>query len=72
MNRENLQILRYSQATKIKLDKNGRAVGVWYIRHGIKKFARASKEIIISGKILLIMSNKSGNALLITLFVMMF
>jgi choline dehydrogenase len=32
---------------KIKLENN-RAVGVWYVRHGKKKLARASKEIIMS------------------------
>ena len=34
---------------QIKLDKSGTAVGVWYARHGVKRFARATKEIIISG-----------------------
>ena len=34
---------------QIKLDKSGRAVGVWYVRHGVKRFARAGKEIIVSG-----------------------
>ncbi|OXA42201.1 Glucose dehydrogenase [FAD, quinone] [Folsomia candida] len=45
----NLVISRYSHATKLKLDKSGRAVGVWYDRHGVRKFASASKEIIVSG-----------------------
>jgi len=34
---------------QIKLDKNGKAVGVWYYRHGKKYLARASKEIVVSG-----------------------
>lgn len=34
---------------QIKLDKNNRAEGVWYTRHGKTHFARASKEVIISG-----------------------
>ncbi|CAG7827384.1 unnamed protein product [Allacma fusca] len=49
LDRKNLRISKYSHATKIKLDKNNRAVGVWYLQHGVKKFARVSKEIIVSG-----------------------
>ncbi|XP_035704716.1 glucose dehydrogenase [FAD, quinone] isoform X2 [Folsomia candida] len=49
MNRENLHVSRYSQATKIKLDKNNRALGVWYTRHGKQYFARSRKEVIVSG-----------------------
>ncbi|OXA41986.1 Glucose dehydrogenase [FAD, quinone], partial [Folsomia candida] len=45
--RKNLVISRYSIATKIKLDSNNRAEGVFYMRHGKKRFARASKEVII-------------------------
>ncbi|CAG7666064.1 unnamed protein product [Allacma fusca] len=48
MGRKNIRISRYSHVTKIKLDRNNIAVGVWYTRHGVKRFARASKEIIIS------------------------
>jgi len=32
----------------VKIDKRGRAVGVWYQRHGKLRYARASKEIIVS------------------------
>jgi len=33
---------------QIKLDKHHRAVGVYYEKHGKIKFARASKEVIVS------------------------
>lgn len=33
---------------QVKLDKNLRAEGVWYMQHGVKKFARAKKEVILS------------------------
>ncbi len=46
--RANLQISRYSRAVKIQLDENNRATGVWYFKHGKKKLARASKEVIVS------------------------
>ncbi|CAG7837943.1 unnamed protein product [Allacma fusca] len=49
LDRKNLRIAKYSHATKIKLDNNNRAVGVWYLQHGVKKFARVSKEVIVSG-----------------------
>ncbi|CAG7632001.1 unnamed protein product, partial [Allacma fusca] len=49
LNRSNLYISRFSLVTKIKFDKSNRATGVWYVRHGVKKFARATKEIILSG-----------------------
>lgn len=48
LNRENLVISKYSQAVRVKLDKNNRAEGVWYRRHGKEIFARASKEVIVS------------------------
>ncbi|ODN00432.1 Glucose dehydrogenase [FAD, quinone] [Orchesella cincta] len=48
MYRENLKIAKYSQATKIKIDKTNRATGVFYTHHGQRKFARANKEVIIS------------------------
>ncbi|CAG7730947.1 unnamed protein product, partial [Allacma fusca] len=47
--RENVRILTYSQVTKVKLDDSGRAVGIHYHRFGKRKYARAAKEIIISG-----------------------
>ncbi|CAG7827285.1 unnamed protein product [Allacma fusca] len=49
LNRKNLHISRYSLVTKIKFDESNQATGVWYVRHGVKKFARATKEIILSG-----------------------
>lgn len=33
---------------QVSLDKNLRADGVWYLQHGVKKFARARKEVILS------------------------
>ncbi|ODN00431.1 Protein PTCD3, mitochondrial [Orchesella cincta] len=48
MGRENLRVAKFAQAVKIKLDKNQRAVGVWYMQHGKKLFAKVSKEIIVS------------------------
>ncbi|CAL8089875.1 unnamed protein product [Orchesella dallaii] len=48
MGRENLRVIKYAQAVKIKLDKNQRAVGVWYIQHGKKLLAKVSKEVILS------------------------
>ncbi|CAL8084320.1 unnamed protein product [Orchesella dallaii] len=48
LDRGNLIISKYSQATKIQIDNNGNAVGVYYVQHGIRKYARAKKEIIIS------------------------
>ena len=33
---------------QVQLDKNGRAVGVWYIRQGTKYYVRSRKEIIVS------------------------
>lgn len=49
--RPNFKVYRYSQATKIDFDSSGgflRAVGVTYKRHGIKKYVRAKREIILS------------------------
>ncbi|CAG7834616.1 unnamed protein product [Allacma fusca] len=46
--RDSVKILTYAQAVKIKLDKAGRAIGVYYHRHGERKYAGAKKEIIIS------------------------
>jgi len=43
------KFLLYIQNAQIRLDKSGRATGVWYLRHGVKKFARATKETIVSG-----------------------
>ncbi|CAG7827284.1 unnamed protein product, partial [Allacma fusca] len=34
MGRKNIRISRYSHVTKITLDRNNIAVGVWYTRHG--------------------------------------
>ncbi|CAL8109013.1 unnamed protein product [Orchesella dallaii] len=49
MTRPNLIIYRYSRVTKIHLtEKTKRAYGVTYIRHGVKRFVRAKREIIIS------------------------
>ncbi|CAL8089944.1 unnamed protein product [Orchesella dallaii] len=45
---ENLVISKYSQVIKIKLDKSGRAVGVYYVKGGVKRFAKARKEVIVS------------------------
>ncbi|CAL8097220.1 unnamed protein product [Orchesella dallaii] len=47
--RKNLVIYRYTFVTKIHLDDSRRAVGVSYLRHGVKGYASASKEIILSG-----------------------
>ncbi|CAL8089869.1 unnamed protein product [Orchesella dallaii] len=47
--RSNLRIIKYAHVTKIKFDKNNRAVGVWFEKHGQRKLVKASKEIIISG-----------------------
>lgn len=33
---------------KIKLDKSGKAEGVYYIKSGVKRYARAKKEVIVS------------------------
>ena len=30
------------------MDPSGRALGVWYYQHGVKKYAIASKEVIVS------------------------
>ncbi|CAG7681655.1 unnamed protein product [Allacma fusca] len=49
LNRKNLHISRYSLVTKIKFDESNQATGVLYVRHGVKKFAHATKEIILSG-----------------------
>lgn len=49
LDRENLVISKYSQAVKIHLDKSNRAVGVWYVQHGNRKYVRATKEVIVSG-----------------------
>lgn len=49
--RPNFKIYRYSQATKIDFDSSSgtlRAVGVTYYRHGVKRYAAAKKEIILS------------------------
>jgi len=43
--KEKVLMLIYLQ---IKFE-GSRAVGVWYVRHGKKLFARASKEVIVSG-----------------------
>ncbi|ODM99740.1 Glucose dehydrogenase [FAD, quinone] [Orchesella cincta] len=48
LDRTNLKIAKFSHVTKIKIDKNGRAVGVHYIQHGVAKFASAKREIILS------------------------
>jgi choline dehydrogenase-like flavoprotein len=47
-NPKNLKISKYSQAIKIHINKSGRAVGVWYYRHGVKRYASATKEVISS------------------------
>ncbi|CAG7834540.1 unnamed protein product [Allacma fusca] len=46
--RGNLFIKRYSLAFKIHIDRDRNAYGVSYYRHGVQKFVRADKEIIIS------------------------
>jgi len=48
LDRKNLTIYRYAKALKIHLDDENRAYGVTYYRHGLMKFARATKEIILS------------------------
>lgn len=49
LNRENLVISLYSQAVKVHLDKSNKAIGVWYMQHGTRRYARARKEVIVSG-----------------------
>jgi len=46
--RENLVIYRFAQVSKIHLDKARHAYGVTYRRHGVTKFVRATKEVILS------------------------
>ncbi|CAL8090579.1 unnamed protein product [Orchesella dallaii] len=48
LGRENLVISTYSHAVKLELNKSNKIIGVWYVRHGKMKFARASKEVIVS------------------------
>jgi len=48
MDRLNLTIYRYAKALKVHLDDENRAVGVTYYRHGLMKYAKATKEIILS------------------------
>lgn len=40
--------MQFHYNTKVHLDDENRAYGVTYYRHGIMKFARARKEIILS------------------------
>ncbi|CAL8097205.1 unnamed protein product [Orchesella dallaii] len=49
LHRQNLVIFRYSLVTKIHFDEALRAVGVTFVRHGVKGYAHANKEIIVSG-----------------------
>lgn len=46
--RTNLAIYRYARAVQVHLDRSRHAYGISYVRHGMKKFVRARKEIIIS------------------------
>ena len=46
--RANLTVLRYSDADEVLIDGGGRAMGVAYVRHGIRQRAYASKEVVIS------------------------
>lgn len=46
--RPNLKIYLYSKVIKIHLDKSKTAYGLTYLRHGVQKFVRARKEIVIS------------------------
>ncbi|CAG7724560.1 unnamed protein product, partial [Allacma fusca] len=46
--RLNLVISRFSYVIKVHLDLQRNAYGVTYIRHGMQKFVRANKEIILS------------------------
>ncbi|CAL8129162.1 unnamed protein product [Orchesella dallaii] len=47
-NRPNFKVLRYSQATKIHFDYDLRAIGVTYLRHGVKQYVGVKSEIILS------------------------
>jgi choline dehydrogenase-like flavoprotein len=47
LHRRNLVIYRYARVIKIHLDRRKNCYGVTYIRHGMKKFVRARKEVII-------------------------
>ncbi|ODM98588.1 Glucose dehydrogenase [FAD, quinone] [Orchesella cincta] len=63
LRRKNLVIYRYTLVTKVDiyktylkrvkntvhLDESKRATGISYLRHGVKGYASASKEIIVSG-----------------------
>lgn len=46
--RTNLVIYRYARVVKIHLDRSKHAYGLTYVRHGMEKFVRAKREIILS------------------------
>ncbi|ODM90564.1 Glucose dehydrogenase [FAD, quinone] [Orchesella cincta] len=46
--RSNLVIYRYATVIKVHLDRRKSAYGVTYVRHGMQKFVRARREVIIS------------------------
>lgn len=48
LKRRTLTIYRYSRVIKVHLDRQKNAYGVTYMRHGMQKFVRARKEIIVS------------------------
>ncbi|CAG7834533.1 unnamed protein product, partial [Allacma fusca] len=48
MNRYTLTIEKFAHVNKILIDENGKAIGVEYDRHLMRKQAFASKEVIIS------------------------
>lgn len=46
--RKNLVIYRYARVIKIHLDRRKNAYGLTYVRHGMQKFVRVRREIILS------------------------
>lgn len=46
--RKNLKVYRYARVLHLKFNKNKRAYGLTYTRHGIMRFVKAKKEIILS------------------------
>ncbi|XP_035709623.1 glucose dehydrogenase [FAD, quinone] isoform X1 [Folsomia candida] len=48
LDRRNLKIYRYAEVTKIHLDHTNTATGVTYMRHGVTREAKVSKEVILS------------------------
>lgn len=48
LHRKNLKIYRYARVIKVEFDDKKRAVGLTYLRHGVKRFVKSTKEIILS------------------------